>query len=260
VLTDPKGRFSGRAESYARHRPGYPPQVLNLLRKECGLTPDSAVADVGSGTGNLARLFLENGNLVYGVEPNDEMRALGERLLAPFGDRFVGVAGSAEETTLPQDSVGFVTAGQAFHWFDRGRTREEFARILAPGGWVVLVWNERRTSGTPFLEEYERMILDLGTDYGSVSHQNLRRDDFEAFFGGPYGERVFENRQMLDLDGLRGRLESTSYVPGPDEPGWDALEARLGELFREHEENGRVEILYDCRVYYGRLSGPPESL
>lgn len=260
-MSDPSGRFSGRAESYARHRPGYPQEVMELLREECGLVPEAAVADVGSGTGNLARLFLENGNLVYGVEPNDEMRSVGKRLLAPYGTRFVSVAGAAEETTLPSGRVGFVSAGQAFHWFDREGARREFARILVPGGWVALVWNERRTSGTPFLEGYERMLLDLGTDYAAVSHQNLRPDDFAAFFGGPYGERAFENRQILDLDGLRGRLESTSYVPGRGEAGWGALEERLGGLFREHEEDGRITLLYDCRVYYGRLPlGPPESL
>jgi SAM-dependent methyltransferase len=251
---DPTQRFSGRAESYAKHRPGYPPEVLDLLARECGFAADWRVADVGSGTGNLARLFLENGNAVYGVEPNADMRRAGERALARYGERFASVAGTAEETTLPDGSVELVSAGQAFHWFDRGRTREEFGRILVPGGCVVLVWNERRVSGTAFLEEYEQMILDLGTDYAAVSHRNVSPGDLRGFFGGPYGERTLENRQLLDLDGLRGRLASTSYVPGPDEPGWDALVERLEGLFRKHEDDGRVVLPYDCRVYYGRLS------
>jgi len=251
-MKDPRERFSGRARSYARYRPRYPEGVLDLLREGCGLTEDSAVADVGSGTGNLSRLFLENGNLVYGVEPNGEMRRAGEDALAPY-DRFVSVAGTAEETTLPSASVGFVAAGQAAHWFDRQRARAEFRRVLVPGGWVVLVWNERRRRGTAFLEGYEGLILDLGTDYERVSHQNLRPDDFAAFYGGPYGEAVFENRQRLDLKGLRGRLLSTSYAPGPGEKGHEALMGRLEALFREHEREGRVVVEYDCRVYFGRL-------
>ncbi len=128
-MTDPTRRFSGRVENYARYRPGYPGEVLDLLRQRCGLTEDSEIADVGSGTGALARLFLENGNRVFGVEPNAEMRGAGERLLRRYG-RFTSVAARAEDTTLTEGSVDLVTAGQAFHWFDLGPTRREFARIL----------------------------------------------------------------------------------------------------------------------------------
>jgi SAM-dependent methyltransferase len=231
--------------------------LVGLLESECGLTRDSAVADIGSGTGNLSRPFLENGNRVFGVEPNAQMRAAGERLLAGHGERFVSVEGTAEETGLPDASAGFVVAGQAFHWFDRGRAREEFGRILRPGGWVVLAWNERRVSGTAFLEQYEEMILDLGTDYAAVSHTNLDREAFGAFYDGGYGERLFENRQVLDLAGLRGRLTSTSYVPAEGEPGFGALMDRLEGLFKEHEEGGTVTVEYDCRVFYGRPSEGP---
>jgi SAM-dependent methyltransferase len=111
---DPTRRFSGRVENYARYRPGYPPEVLDLLRQRRGLTEESRIADVGSGTGALARLFLENGDRVFGVEPNGEMRVAGERLLRRYG-RFTSVAARAEETTLPDGAVDFVVAGQAFH-------------------------------------------------------------------------------------------------------------------------------------------------
>jgi SAM-dependent methyltransferase len=134
IRLEPTERFSGRAEGYAKYRPGYPGEVLGLLEERCGFDRVWIVADVGSGTGNLARLFLENGNAVYGVEPNEEMRGAGERALASY-ERFVSLAGTAEATTLPDGSVDLVSAGQAFHWFDRERTREEFRRILKPGGW-----------------------------------------------------------------------------------------------------------------------------
>jgi SAM-dependent methyltransferase len=146
-LTDSTQRFSGRVENYARYRPGYPDEVLDLLRQRCGLTEDSEIADVGSGTGALARLFLENGNRVFGVEPNAEMRGAGERLLRRYG-RFTSVAARAEDTTLTEGSVDLVTAGQAFHWFDPGPTRREFARILKSGGFVALIWNTRRKEGS----------------------------------------------------------------------------------------------------------------
>src|SRR6266403_4234785 len=149
----PTARFSDRVENYVRYRPGYPPEVLDLLRAECGLRPSHSVADVASGTGAFTRLLLENGNQVFAVEPNAGMREAGSRLLQSFA-QLTSVAGAAEDTTLPSASVDFVTAAQAAHWFDRSRSRAEFVRILKPGGWCVLVWNERRTFATPFLRDY----------------------------------------------------------------------------------------------------------
>ncbi len=145
-------RFSGRVENYVRYRPGYPPEVLQTLKSECGLEPNHVVADIASGTGIWTRMMLGNGNRVFGVEPNAEMRASGEQLLARF-PKFISSAGTAEATTLADQSVDFVTAAQAAHWFDRKRAREEFLRILKPGGRLVLLWNQRRTDSTPFLRD-----------------------------------------------------------------------------------------------------------
>src|SRR5580658_4404950 len=139
---DPTRRFSSRVEAYARYRPSYPRETLALLERECGLTPVSKIADIGSGTGLLARLFLDFGCEVTGVEPNPEMRVTGERMLLDK-PRFHSVDGRAEATGLLAGSVDFVTAGQAFHWFEPAAARAEFQRILKTVGWVVLVWNER---------------------------------------------------------------------------------------------------------------------
>jgi len=163
-------RFSDRVENYVRYRPGYPAGALQLLQAECGLAPAHVVADIASGTGIWTRMLLENGNPVYGVEPNAEMRQAGERLLASFPN-FTSVAGKAEATTLAGSSVDFVTAAQAAHWFDRESSRQEFARILRPGGWLVLLWNERVTDATTFLRAYEQLLLTYGTDYELVRHE-----------------------------------------------------------------------------------------
>lgn len=140
---DPKQRFSSRVENYEKYRPSYPAAVIDTLRGECGLSSRSTIADIGSGTGLFSRLFLDFGCRVFGVEPNPDMRAAGERVLSAY-PRFTSLDGSAEATGLAVGSVDFAAAGQAFHWFDPPRARDEFARILRPGGWVVLAWNERR--------------------------------------------------------------------------------------------------------------------
>src|SRR6266480_5260535 len=133
TLADPKQRFSNRVADYRRYRPGYPPAVLDLLRIECGLRADHIIADMGSGTGLLSQLFLKNGHRVFGVEPNRQMREAGEEFLHRF-EEFTSVPGSAEATTLGDASIDFVTAAQAFHWFERQAARREFRRILKPGG------------------------------------------------------------------------------------------------------------------------------
>ena len=247
----PTERFSNRVENYARYRPGYPPEVLGLMRDEMGLRPASVVADVGSGTGILSKLFLENGNTVYGVEPNREMREAGERLLKEFPN-FRSVAGTAEETTLPDASVDFVTAGQAFHWFDVGGARRESRRILRAGGWAVLVWNYREEHHTPFLRAYEDLLLEFGNDYRQVSVGYGHEESLRAFFAGGYESRKFPNRQLLDYEALRGRLLSASYVPLEDDPRHRPMLERLRRIFDEHQEAGRVSVEYDTQVFYGR--------
>src|SRR5258708_6434564 len=151
-------RFSSRVENYIRYRPGYPAQVLEVLKEECQLTSKSIVADIACGTGIFTRMLLDHGNKVVGVEPNSEMREAAERLLAAYPN-FTSIDGTAEATTLPDESVDFATAAQAAHWFDLARARREFARILKPGGWAVLIWNERSIDTTSFLRAYEELLM-----------------------------------------------------------------------------------------------------
>ena len=162
-MINPTLRFTGRVENYVKYRPGYPAGIIETFVKECGLTAGSVVADIGSGTGILSEVFLKNGNRVFGVEPNHEMREAGSRLLGKYAG-FMSVDGAAEATTLEDCSVDFVTAGQAFHWFDRQRARKEFVRILKPNGWVTLIWNERLTDTSPFLRAYEDLLRRYGID------------------------------------------------------------------------------------------------
>jgi SAM-dependent methyltransferase len=254
MTVHPTQRFTTRVENYVKYRPGYPRAILDLLRRECGLTPASVVADIGSGTGLSTKLFLANGNRVYGVEPNPEMREAGEKLLAQY-PRFVSVAAPAEATTLDAGSADFVVAGQAFHWFDREQARAEFARILKPAGWAVLMWNERRVSDTLFLRNYERLLKTFSTDYAEVDHRRMDAAVLGAFFGKT-GYRVarFNNKQRFDFDGVRGRLLSSSYAPEPGHPNYEPMLAELGRIFDAYNRDGLVTLVYDTNVYYGHLA------
>jgi SAM-dependent methyltransferase len=252
--TDSKQRFSNRVADYVRYRPSYPPAAIDLLRAECGLGPDSSVADIGSGTGILTKLLLETGAAVCGVEPNAEMREAGEDFLRDF-PRFQSVAGSAESTTLPDASANVVTAGQAFHWFERESTRREWARILKSGGWAVLTWNERAVDASPVMAEYEELIQRYGIDYSKVQHtysENVGIGDF--FAPSEVHTRDFPNRQGADWDGFKGRLMSSSYAPSPDDSRHEPLIDGLRKIFSEHQKNGCVTFEYRTRVYWGHLA------
>lgn len=242
--TDPTRRFASRAAVYARHRPSYPRQVTELLEKECGLHAGSHVADIGCGTGLLAELFLECGCEVTGVEPNPEMRAAGEQYLERF-PRFRCVAGRAEATTLPDASVDFVTAGQAFHWFDPAAARIEFARILRPEGHLALVWNERAAGGG-FQADYDAMVRRYAPEITRIQH-----DDIDRVFGGRVWRLVeFDNRQDHDLEGLQGRLTSSSYAPQEGTPEHRVMLDALAALFDRYQSDGRVTLRYDTKVYF----------
>ena len=251
-MQDSTKRFSNRVESYARYRPSYPQGLLRLLEAECGLAPGVRVADVGSGTGILSGLLLERGARVYGVEPNREMRETGERLLSGYGG-FTSVAGTAEATNLPGAGVDLVTSGQAFQWFDREKAREEFARILAPGGYAALVWNTPRYEASPFMQSYRRLLERFGTDWEKVTHLGVDAASLTPFFGGRLGERRLENRQILDREALEGRLLSSSFVPGPEDRRSGPMLSELARAFSEHQRGGEVVFEYDTRVFHGRL-------
>ena len=251
---DPTTRFSSRVENYQKYRPSYPVEMLEVLRLQCGLTSDWTIADVGSGTGISAEIFLRNGNVVFGVEPNREMREAAESFLAKHGDRFRSVPGTAEATELPAKSIDLIVAAQAFHWFQRGKTREEFVRILKPRGWVLLLWNERRTDTSPFLRAYEDLLLKFATDYKEVNHTQINEQVISSFFGpAGFKKASLYNEQVFDFDGLKGRLLSSSYVPEQGHPNHEPLLNGLKQIFDEHQRNGQVAFEYDSKMFFGHL-------
>ena len=252
-MADPLSRFTSRVEAYVKYRPGYPHAVVELLQAECGLNQESVLADVGSGTGILSELFLKNGNQVIGIEPNAAMRSTAETLLKRYPG-FRSLDGSAEGTTLPEASVDLITAGQAFHWFDRTKSRTEFLRILKPSGFVVLIWNDRRLASTAFLRDFEELLQKYGTDYQQVSGRNTTEEIAEFFSPGGFEIRTFENSQQFDFESLKGRVMSASYTPEPGNPQFEPMLNALRQIFEANQRNGNVAFEYDTKVYYGQLS------
>lgn len=249
----PTQRFSDRVDFYLRYRPRYPRALTEHLAAEGVLSADSIVADVGCGTGFLAEVFLCQGCTVHGIEPNANMRAAADAVLAPY-PRFHNHDAAAEATGLPDASVDWVVAGQAFHWFDTAAAAVEFRRILRPDGRAGIVWNDRDAQGTPFLRDYDALVRTHAPEYKDTKHRNVGEAEYRAFFGHTdWKEATFPHTQAFDREGLRGRLLSSSYAPAPGTPGHDPMVAALDELFDRYQRDGSVEFAYVARIVWGPL-------
>jgi ubiquinone/menaquinone biosynthesis C-methylase UbiE len=250
---DSTSRFTGRVENYAKYRPGYPDKVLDYLQRECHLTPQSIIADIGSGTGIFTRLLLDSHYAVYAVEPNESMRREAERQLRSLPG-FHSVDGTAEQTTLDDQSVDLIVCAQAFHWFHSEETKEEFKRILAPQGCAALIWNNRRIDADDFSIAYELLLKQQSGDYQQVSHLNLTDADFANFYrDGKYALVKFPNYQVFGFEQLAGRAFSSSYVPAPDTEAGHEFNRQLKILFDQYQTKGSVKFSYETEIYLGGL-------
>lgn len=246
-------RFSNRVENYVRYRPDYPAEIILQLMKAHHLDENSAIADIGSGTGIFSRRLLTQGLSVTAVEPNKEMREAAEGLLSHY-ERFRSIDGSAEQTNLSDASVDLIVSAQAFHWFHATETRREFNRILKPTGSVALVWNQRDMQ-SPFQIGYDAMLREHAPEYNDANHANLPDETIaELFDSNSYKILSFKNNQSFDLQGFLGRMQSSSYTPAKGAPGHDNLMALATGLFNQHEVNGRISFDYDTRLHSGKLN------
>ena len=251
---DPTRRFGRRVDDYVRYRPDYPPLILEFLEQAMGLHRDWTVADIGSGTGLLSRLFLEFGNRVVGVEPNQAMREMGQRQLAHY-PQFRSLDGRAESTSLAPQSIDLIVAGQAFHWFQPEAARAEFQRISRAPHRVALIWNDRNHS-TPLERGYHALMDEFASDYLQLRLHPSSPSALADFYGPDQVHcQLLSHHQHLDQQGLVGRVTSSSCAPLPGDPRYPLMVERLTQLYQEHQREGRVTLTYTTRLYWGTLDG-----
>lgn len=249
---DNSKRFSGRAEAYTKGRPGYPQSLIDCLYTDYGFCGASVIADIGAGTGKFARQLLDRGSTVYCVEPNDDMRAVAENELECYRN-FISVNGSSDMTNLNGSSVDFVTAAQAFHWFDADKFKKECKRILKPDGRVVLVWNTRDMNSEFNIKSYEiyKKYCPMFKGY----HGGMRDDDkrISDFFSNRCEKITFENPLVFTKDKFITRSLSASYSLKKGDNDFDIYINGLESLFDEYAENGVVEMKNNTTAYIGAV-------
>jgi len=254
-------RFSGRSKQYVKYRPSYPPQVISHLMTTVGWTEQMRVADIGAGTGIFTKLLLDEGFNVIAVEPNEEMRqALNEQLHVYVSDQKVHAtmllvtAGSAESTELEDQSVDGIVCAQSFHWFDQKRARTEFIRVLKPQANVVLLWNQRDVDASEFVRDYESLFLRYGEQYDQVKHKQMSVKALSSFYGSEPQLVSYYNEQPLTYEQLVGRIQSSSFSISEHDVRYDAFMSDIEALFKRHEQEGVVKMIYRTDVYWGRVN------
>ena len=247
---NPTERFSGLAKVYSRHRPDYPVAAVDFILARCGLKPGTLLVDVGSGTGISSRQFAARRLWVVGIEPNAEMRAEAERC-DPNGPPPEYRPGTAEATGLSEAFADAVLAAQAFHWFDPEPTLREFHRILKPGGWAILLWNERDESD-PFTAAYGAVIR---TARDALAVETPRKNAGSVLLNHPLFtaalQASFPHGQTLDENGMLGRAFSASYAPQvPAEA--EKFAADLRAVFARFQNGGQVVLRYRATATVAR--------
>lgn len=245
---NPKSRFNNCGETYDKYRPSYPKEIIDFLNEAIGLNEDSIIADIGSGTGISTKIFLENGNTVYAVEPNKDMRQVAEKSFESCSN-FYSINGESETTNLQSESIDIIVVAQSFHWFDPVPTKDEFLRILKPNGSVVLLYN-RRNNSNEFMDKYLELIGKYGEQYSSESRDDISNNFFES---KTVHEKILHNPQIVDFDGLKGNLVSYSYIPKEDNPRFISMIEELKTLFDKYNKNGEVILEYYTCISYCKM-------
>jgi ubiquinone/menaquinone biosynthesis C-methylase UbiE len=248
-MNDNINKFTGKADNYAKYRIGYSNEILKYLNNY-NFNNNSIVADIGSGTGKLTKIFLENGNIVYAVEPNDNMRNTANSLLNGYKN-FISINGSAENTTLQNEIIDFVVVGQAFHWFDAPKALNEFKRILKQNGVLVLIWYNRKTD-TLFLNEYDNILKNIPAYKGSI-HRIFPDEEIEKFYLKDYKKITLESNRELTFNELLGGFLSSSYSPKEGTNEYIESYKSLESVFNEYKVNDKVILSYITEIYIGRM-------
>lgn len=243
MTVDPRAAsgFGSNVEVYERGRPQYPPEAIDQLAREFGLTRESTVLDLAAGTGKLTRQLLPPAGRVIAVEPSPAMRAELHRQV-PGAE---ALEGTAEQIPLPDGSVDAVFVGQAFHWFRAAEALDEIARVLTPGGGLALLWNRARWDG-PWVERFQALVDPprvAAGEFPSSEETLASSPEFE-----PWREARFSHVHRIGVEDFLALVSSWSWIANL--PGNERSE--LLRQVRELIGEDALELPYATEVYWSR--------
>ncbi|MDF2543655.1 MAG: methyltransferase [Herbinix sp.] len=249
-LNSALSKFTDKAEDYEKYRPSYPKAsidlIFSLLCKE-----EITIADIGSGTGKLSELLLQNGATVYAVEPNDDMRIAAEEKLK-LNNKYQSLGNTAEKTGLLANSIDLITCGECYHWFDNEKTKHEFHRILKPGGYVCLIWNN--FGDNAYSKKYNELYERFGTIKSSKEVSFSKEEMALHLFGeGNYHKLEFDNTIYESWEAMLGGSLSASYAPKPDDKLYPDFVRSVKAIYDQYSNDGLIEAKFKTICFYGQL-------
>lgn len=250
VVTNTVNRFTNKVEIYQRYRWDYSPLAVNSVLDMARISPQSSIADIGSGTGMLARHFLKHVNSVYAIEPNVEMRKMAEGLLGKF-PQYHSVAGTAEATTLPGHSVDLIVVGRAIHWFMPEASRAEFKRVLKPGGFLAIF--QVPCMDRDLLAAIRSIQVEENSWKVKDDKSSLEKVPYSYFFQGKVVSGQFPATVQETCDQFTGRLLSISSAPDESDENFEKFVSEAGRIFSQFSQNGRITIRIATEIHVGRI-------
>ena len=245
-------KFTGLADNYTIGRPAYADAFIESLYSRYEFSKQSVIADIGSGTGKFAKQLLEKGSFVYCVEPNDDMRSVAVKELGKYRG-FRSVDGTASETKMDAGSVDYVTAAQAFHWFDTVLFKKECKRILRNNGKVFLIWNIRDASSEinqNSFEIYSKYCPNFKGFGGGVQKNDIR---IKQFFEDRYEYIEFDNPLFYDQNTFISRSLSGSYSLRKGDEHFNEYLDALSNLFEKYSKDNVLTVANKTVAYIGKL-------
>ena len=212
---DIKPDWDKAATDYARHRAGFPDWFFDRVQAEGLFRPDHRVLDLATGTGTLARGFAKRGGSVIGLDLSAGMMAAAKSLDAQAGVSVDYITSRAEATGRQDAEFDLVSAGTCWFWFDGPAATHEAARILKPGGHLLICFLSWLPLAGNVAAATERLIEAHNPDW------NL--GGFEPNSGGYLHDLAlggFTARESFTVDfdlpyrpeGWRGRIRASAGI------------------------------------------------
>jgi ubiquinone/menaquinone biosynthesis C-methylase UbiE len=246
-------KFSTKAEIYDQYRWNFHPEAIAKLCIITGITNNSIIADLGSGTGMLTAHFVNNVKTIYAIEPNPQMREIAINKLSKY-PAFVSIDGLADTTTLADNSVDLIVVGRALHWFNPETTKQEFLRILKPKGWLATFQINNENSE---LKEVLKTLRkkEYGWNIKEDKINIIEKNDLDSYYFGHQGFEKINYASVIQENWSQfiNRICSHSPAPTPDHPLYDKLEQKAKEIFNNYSENGILNIKIATEIKFGPL-------
>ncbi len=244
-----KDNFSKQASTYAKFRPGYPPQLIHDL---VSLASKHEIAwDCGTGNGQIAAMLSPYFQQVFATDISEKQ--LSNAVLKP---NITYAVGAAEMTKFPNHCFDLITVGQAVHWFDFEKFNQEVKRVGGQHGIIALVGYALFKTYSPIDEVISHFYENIIGPYWDKERRHI--DNKYASIPFPFEEINMPPYTMeyeWDFAAMTGYLRTWSAVQHyMAANGHDPVHLIENNLKKYWGENETVKIYIEIIKRVGKIA------